>query len=126
MFDLDLKSRVPIYEQLMGNFKKLIISDVLSKDEQLPSVRILATELTINPNTIQKAYRELERQGFIYSVPGKGSFVASVEKNENIEKLIKLKLELTMLLSEAIYLGMKEEELIEMVSKISIDLKGEV
>ena len=125
MFDLDLKSRIPIYEQLMGKFKKLIISDVLIKDEQLPSVRILATELTINPNTIQKAYRELERQGFIYSIPGKGSFVASIEKNENVEKLIRLKVELTALLSEAIYLGMKEEEVIEMVSNIAINLKGE-
>lgn len=125
MFDLDLKSRVPIYEQLMGKFKELIISNVLIKDEQLTSVRILATQLTINPNTIQKAYRELERQGFIYSIPGKGSFVATVAKNENIEKLSKLKVELTTILSEAMYLGMKEEEIKKMISRISSDLKGE-
>ncbi len=57
--------------------KEMIIHDVLKPNEQLPSVRLLAKQLTINPNTIQKAYRELEREGYIYSIPGKGSFVAN-------------------------------------------------
>ena len=75
MFELDTRSRKPIYEQLVDKLKELIINEVLKPDEQLPSVRQLAQELTINPNTIQKAYRELENQGFIYSQKGKGSFV---------------------------------------------------
>ena len=73
----------PIYEQVKDNYRKLIVSGVLSPDEKLPSVRELATELAINPNTIQRAYRELEQEGIIYSVPGKGSFAA--EKGEAIE-----------------------------------------
>ena len=64
MFELDLKSRKPIYEQLVEKLKELIIHDVLKPDEQLPTVRQLAAEISINPNTIQKAFRELENQGY--------------------------------------------------------------
>lgn len=120
MFELDLRSRVPIYEQLVDKLKELIISEVLKKDEPLPSVRILAGQLTINPNTIQKAYRELETQGYIYSIPGKGSFVAPVAHDKRLEKLGRLKGELAKLLSEAMYLGMKKEELLDMVSEVEI------
>ena len=77
MILIDYKSRKPIYEQIIDNVKELIVSGVLERDEQLPSVRQLAQELTINPNTIQKAYAELERQGVIYSLKGRGSFVGS-------------------------------------------------
>lgn len=124
MFELDLRSRLPIYEQLVEKLKELIISEVLKKDEQLPSVRILASQLTINPNTIQKAYRELESQGYIYSIPGKGSFVAAIFKNENIEKINKLKSELIKILSEIMYLGMKKEEIMKIISEVDIMLKG--
>ena len=77
MIFIDYKSRKPIYEQLVDNIKSLIVSGVLQRDDQLPSVRQLAQELAINPNTIQKAYTELERQGVIYSLKGRGSFVGS-------------------------------------------------
>ena len=77
MILIDYKSRKPIYEQIIDNVKELIVSGVLERDEQLPSVRALAQELAINPNTIQKAYAELERQGVIYSLKGRGSFVGS-------------------------------------------------
>ena len=63
MFQLDLKSRKSIYEQVIDNLKELIMTRVLSTDEKLPSVRELSKEITVNPNTVQKAYRELERQG---------------------------------------------------------------
>ncbi len=66
MFDLDIRSRKPIYEQLVDKLKELIIHEVFKADQKLPSVRLLAKELTINPNTIQKAYRELEHQNYIY------------------------------------------------------------
>ncbi|MFZ5351946.1 MAG: GntR family transcriptional regulator [Bacillota bacterium] len=124
MFNLDLKSRLPIYEQLVDRFKELIINEVLKEDEQLPSVRLLANQITINPNTIQKAYRELERQGYIYSLPGKGSFVAAAARLKNKEKLEKLKEELGRLLLEAIYLGMPKEEILKMVNEMEIKVKG--
>lgn len=74
---VDVKSREPIYEQLIANIKNLTFKGLLAPDEQLPSVRVLARELAINPNTIQKAYTELERQGIIYSLPGRGNFISS-------------------------------------------------
>ncbi len=87
MFELDLRSRIPIYEQLVERIKEMIIAELLKTDEQLPSVRSLAQQLTINPNTIQKAYRELEHQGYVYTVQGRGNFVAPVmEKMQNEKK----------------------------------------
>ena len=77
MILIDYKSRTPIYEQIIENVKTLIVSGVLERDQQLPSVRQLAQELAINPNTIQRAYQELEREGIIYSLKGRGSFVGS-------------------------------------------------
>lgn len=77
MILIDYKSRTPIYEQIIENVKMLIVSGVLERDAQLPSVRQLAQELAINPNTIQRAYAELEREGIIYSLKGRGSFVGS-------------------------------------------------
>ena len=74
---VDLRSRTPIFEQIINSVRDLVIKGLLSPDENLPSVRALAAELGINPNTIQKAYGELERQGVIYSLSGRGNFVAS-------------------------------------------------
>lgn len=124
MFELDLRSRLPIYEQLVDKFKELIISEVLKANEQLPSVRMLAKQLTINPNTIQKAYKELERQGYIYSVKGKGSFVTPVVQTANNEKLTKLKKELKKILSEVMYLGMEKEEIYQVISEVDHLVKG--
>ena len=74
MIVIDYKDTRPIYEQIVERFKTLILKGAMQSDEQMPSVRNLAMELSINPNTIQKAYAELERQGFIYTVKGRGSF----------------------------------------------------
>ncbi|WP_059170381.1 GntR family transcriptional regulator [Bacillus sp. FJAT-27445] len=115
MFDLDLRSRKPIYEQLVEKLKELIVNEVLKPDEQLPSVRTLAQELTINPNTIQKAYRELEIQGFIYSLKGKGSFVNPIAKGMEKEKISQVKQELEKLILEALFLGVTVEELQAMI-----------
>lgn len=76
----DYKDKRPIYEQIAERFQTMIIRGVYQEDEQLPSVRKLAVENSINPNTIQKAYTDLERRGFIYSVKGRGSFVAPGHK----------------------------------------------
>lgn len=124
MFELDIRSRQPIYEQLVEKLKELIMNNILKVDEQLPSVRTLAQQLTINPNTIQKAYRELERQGYIYSVPGKGSFVSESSSIINNEKLEKIKQELVKLLAEAVYLGLKKEDLVDLFERIDESVKG--
>ncbi len=76
MILLDYRDRRPIYEQIVERFVELMVTGVMPQDSQMPSVRSMAMELSINPNTIQRAYAELERQGYIYSVKGKGSFVA--------------------------------------------------
>lgn len=77
MILIDYKDRRPIYEQIVERFAELILKGVLEADSQLPSVRNLAMELSINPNTIQRAYGELERQGYIYSIKGRGSFISN-------------------------------------------------
>ena len=77
MIVIDYSSRKAIYEQIIERFQNLILKGVLEKNAAMPSVRSLAMELSINPNTIQRAYAELERGGWIYSVRGKGSFVAA-------------------------------------------------
>ncbi|TFE02189.1 GntR family transcriptional regulator [Jeotgalibacillus salarius] len=123
MFTLDTRSRVPIYEQLMDQLKTLMIRDLLQQDDQLPSVRNLAQELTINPNTIQKAYRELEREGFIYSVPGKGSFVAPLQNDGNEERLGMLRQDLEKIVSEFLFLGGSKDDLINLIQKIEIGEK---
>ena len=76
MILIDYKDRRPLYEQIVEKLSDLMVRGILEQDSQLPSVRSLATELSMNPNTIQRAYAELERQGYIYSIKGKGSFVA--------------------------------------------------
>lgn len=85
MFNLDLTSRVPIYEQLYKKTVELVMKGVLKEKEQMPSVRALAKELGVNPNTVAKAYQQLEHDGVIYSVGGKGSFVAKIN-NETLKQ----------------------------------------
>jgi len=76
VINLNYRDSRPIYEQIKDELRRLIVTGALATDEKLPSVRALATQLSINPNTIQRAYNELEAERYIYSVPGKGSFVA--------------------------------------------------
>lgn len=76
MFRLDERSHKAMYEQVMDNLKELIMTNVMNENDKVPSVRELSEQLMINPNTVQKAYKELEREGYIYTVSGKGSFVS--------------------------------------------------
>ena len=76
MIQINYRDTRPFYQQIKDNVRHLVVSGALKKDDKLPSVRELAASLAINPNTIQRAYTELERQGYIYSVKGRGSFVA--------------------------------------------------
>jgi len=81
MVHLDYRDARPIYSQIVDGFRDQILGGVLQQGDKLPSVRELALQLAINPNTIQRAYRELEQQGWMVSVPGKGSFVGGVPGN---------------------------------------------
>lgn len=125
MLDIDLRSRDPIYQQLVDKFKQLIINNILEPDEKLPSVRQLAEELTVNPNTIQKAYRQLEQENFIYSVKGRGSFVQALESHVANEKIEEIRSEFELLIKEALFLGVEEATLIEWV-QLTIKKQKEV
>ncbi|NLB17773.1 MAG: GntR family transcriptional regulator [Syntrophomonadaceae bacterium] len=124
MFVLDFRSRVPIYEQLVEKFKTLIIGGVLKPDEQLPSVRILAGQVTVNPNTIQKAYRELEQQDYIYSLPGKGHFVMPISPEKHTGRREMLTAHLTQIVAEMLYLGIDLQDIIDIIHRIASDEKG--
>ncbi len=76
MITIDYRNPLPVYEQLIEQMKNLIFLGIMEPDSQLPSVRQLSKELAVNPNTVQKAYAELERMGLTYSIPGRGSFVS--------------------------------------------------
>ena len=87
MVQLNYRDARPIYTQIVDGYREQILGGVLKGGEKLPSVRELAMELTINPNTIQRAYRELEMEGWIASVPGKGSFVCGIPSGPSMEQL---------------------------------------
>ncbi len=125
MFDIDVKSRVPIYEQLTENVKRLIIQGVLTPGEQLPSVRSLAQELTINPNTIQKAYRELEREGYVISRPGKGSFVNDMTDMMNDERISTLTEEVERLIKELVFLDVPGIDLKKLIDNAEREKEGQ-
>lgn len=124
MFELDLRSRAPIYEQLMEKIIELIINNILKPDEQLPAVRALASELTVNPNTIQKAYRELEHLGYIYSLPGKGSFVRPAVTEHNTVRLQGLENDLKRTIAEMLYLGLSREQVEGLVRHLLSTIGG--
>lgn len=118
MIQLNYRDSKPIYEQIKEGLRRLVILGVIAKDEKLPSVRELASELAINPNTIQRAYRELETEGYIYTVSGKGSFAAEqtdVKGGRNIHLLE----EFDDIVRELLYLSESKESLIERIEKIS-------
>ena len=110
MISLNYRDSRPIYEQIKDGLRKLIVTGAMGPDEKLPSVRALATQLSINPNTIKRAYNELENEGYSYSVPGKGSFAAGnagADEARKQELLAKVK----ELVAELRYLGVSQEEL---------------
>ena len=116
MIFIDYKDSRPIYEQIVEKFKELILKGVLSPDEQMPSVRSLAMELSINPNTIQKAYTELERAGYIYTVKGRGNFVAGSEKLLMQQREAYMQ-RIVNLVEEAVEYGISREEILNKIRK---------
>ena len=110
MVQLDYRDARPIYAQIIDGFRGQIVSGVLQQGNKLPSVRELACELAINPNTIQRAYRELEMGGWIASVPGKGSFVCGIPSGPQREQLILLE-NFDKIVTQLLSYGTSREEL---------------
>ena len=116
---IDNKSGLPIYDQIYSQIKSQIISGALREDQLLPSIRNLAKDLGISVITTRRAYDELEREGFIYTVAGKGSFVAA--KNTELlreENLRQIEAHLQEIRSLAVACGLSREEILEMFSVI--------
>ena len=118
MIQLNYRDSKPIYEQIKSGLRKLVITNSLAPNDKLPSVRELASSLAINPNTIQKAYHELETEGYIYTVPGKGTFVAErkdifeTRQNELLE-------EFDELVEELLFLSVQKKKLLERVEDLA-------
>ncbi len=118
-----MRSRTPIYEQIIDSIKELVVKGVIIPGEKLPSVRDMAKDMTLNPNTVQKAYQELERQGIISTLRGKGTFISlDIKANDKIQKQTKLVEELKKIVVEAIYLDLSKNELVEYIKNIYDDI----
>lgn len=114
MLILNYRDARPIYQQIKEGLRKLILTGAIAPDEKLPSVRALATELAINPNTIQRAYAELESEGAIYSVAGKGSFAAPRQEAAQVRKE-ELFTQLRAVAQELRDLGVTDDEIAEKI-----------
>ena len=118
MISLNYRDPRPIYEQLEEKLRRLILSGAIAEGEKLPSVRELASQLAINPNTIQRAYRELEQNGFIYSVPGKGSFAGKLSGVDESRRK-ELREKLLAIWTELLQLGENPDRLIALLKQIA-------
>ena len=119
MIQIDPRSRTPIYEQLVDGITKLVVSGAMEADGAVPSVRTLAAELSANPNTVQKAFSELERRGILCSVPGKGCFVngdVSVLRTKQAEKQLEV---LAAEMKKAVSMGVSRERIIALAEEIA-------
>ena len=111
MIVLDYRDSRPLYQQVKDSLRRMMLTGLLEPDEKLPSVRSLATQLAINPNTIQRAYAELEAEGYIYSVAGRGSFVSAGD-GEHLRRIAERTGRLAPLLEELKSLGYTREQLL--------------
>lgn len=118
MINLDYKDGRSIHEQIETGLKELIINGILRTDEQLPSVRELSVNLTVNPNTVQRAYKELEQEGFIYSIKGKGNFVASLSKANSEKRRDELVESFVATVRELCFLGLGKTEAMNIIENI--------
>lgn len=126
MFNLNLRSSKPIYEQIIEQMKLYVMQGVISPGDMIPSVRKLALDLKITPGTVAKAYQELERQGIIETIRGKGTFIASNPMvKENEERLSDLKSRLSSIVLELKLMNYSEQSIEKLLHEICKDIKGE-
>lgn len=125
MYQIDVMSRVPVYEQIVNQTEKFILTGILQPGDKIPSVRNLSVELSVNPNTIQKAVSEMDRRGLVFSVPGKGCFVSehakkalSIAKREDITVFREKLKELAMA-------GIGKDEVIKVVDDVYTEVSKE-
>ena len=118
MIQLNYRDTRPFYQQIKDNVRQLVVSGALKKDEKLPSVRDMAASLAINPNTIQRAYRELESEGYIYTLTGKGTFVAEVDHSNQFRQQ-ELLPQFDKIVSELLYLSMPVNDLTNRILSLS-------
>lgn len=111
MISLNYRDARPIYEQVCDGLRRLIVSGVIADGDKLPSVRALATQLAINPNTIQRAYNELETSGYCCSVPGKGCFAVHTYRERDDKRRRALEEEVKELLQELRAMGVSEKDI---------------
>lgn len=116
MITLNYRDSRPIYGQIKDGLRRLIITGAVAPDEKLPSVRAMAMDLAINPNTIQRAYGELEAEGYVYSIPGKGSF-ACPPRDAAAGRREELLGRLRELLAELKFLQVSGAEILEVVNE---------
>ena len=114
MLNLDYRDARPIYEQVKDGLRRLMISGAIREGEKLPSVRSMASSLAINPNTIQRAYEALEAEGYVYSIPGKGSFAAACSEVDTRRKESLLQ-QFDSVITELLFLGVTDETLIQRI-----------
>ena len=127
MFTIDNMSRVPVYEQIVEQAERLLLSGQMKPGDAMPSVRGLATELGVNPNTIQKAYAELEHRGMTTSVPGRGSFLREDATEQLVAYLNENALpEFKNMLKGMLIAGASKEEALEFVRQILDELADEL
>ncbi|AXF57144.1 GntR family transcriptional regulator [Salicibibacter kimchii] len=110
MLSIDPRSREPIYRQIMNQIKEQVARGILKVDDKIPSVRELSTQIVVNPNTVSKAYQELEREGIIVTMRGKGTFIAEQVPEEILVKDIEsVKTKLKQVVLEGHYAGIEKE-----------------
>jgi len=107
---IDFRGGEPVYIQLKERLRGYIVSGVMKPDERMPSVREMASGMSVNPNTIQRAYKELEEVGYIYTVSGRGSFVSNVQQ-VNTKRIDELREDFKRCARELAFLGISKEEL---------------
>ncbi len=118
MFNIDTMSRTPVYEQIIEQLQNFVLKGIMNPGDRMPSVRSLSVSLGINPNTIQKAYTELDRRGLTYSVPGKGVFISG-DAVGILKEGGRMKLEeLTELIGELVLAGVSREDIIACVDEV--------
>ena len=124
MYQIDAMSRVPVYEQIVEQTEKFILAGVLRPGDKIPSVRNLSIELSVNPNTIQKSIAELDRRGLIFSVPGKGCFVAETAKDSLTAVKRGEMTEIKNKIKELLLAGVTKEELIGLIEEVYSNKEG--